>query len=104
MDVVDASIPLLIGSNAMDNGGAILNFRSNKVTFFEEEVDMVNVGTGHYCIDLNSKNLLTHIANTDDRFQKVIEVLVSSQSLSSKDLRKLHHYYGHTPCNKLLKF
>ena len=104
MDIVDAAIPLLIGSNSLETGKAVLNFQTSEATFFTEVVPMVRVCTGHYCIELNSENLLTHIANSDERYNKVHEVLVSTQNLSIKDLRKLHHYYGHTPCDKLLKF
>jgi hypothetical protein len=39
-DMVDASIPMLIGSNAMVNGEAVLDFKSNIATFFGEEVPM----------------------------------------------------------------
>ena len=104
MDIVDAAIPLLIGSNSLEAGKAVLDFQASSGTFFTKAVPMVKVCTGHYCIDLNSQYILTHISDTEERFNKVHEVLVSTENLGVKDLRKLHHYYGHTPCDKLLKF
>ena len=101
---MDASIPLLIGSNAMEVGGAVLNFQSNTATFFEEEVDMVKVGTGHFCIDLVSQNIETHINDIDARKDCIQHALVSTEKLDAKKLKKLHHYYGHTSADRLMKF
>ena len=104
MDIVDASIPLLIGSNSLEAGHAVLDFQASEATFFGEVVSMVKVCTGHYCIDLHSEHLLTHIENVGERYEKVHDTLVSSTDLRIKDLKKLHHYYGHTSCDKLLNF
>ena len=41
----------------MKAGKAILNFKNNTATFFDEEVDMVEVGTGHFCISLLSERI-----------------------------------------------
>ena len=104
MDIVDASIPLLIGSNSLEAGNAVLDFQASEATFFGEVVPMVKVCTGHYCVELNSEYLLTHIENVEDRYEKVHNTLVSSSTLKVEDLKKLHHYYGHTPCDRLLNF
>ena len=104
MDIVDAEIPLLIGSNSLEAAGAILDFNTNTATFFGEEVGMVKVGAGHFCIDLISEHIETHIDNVDERNDCIQSVLVTSDKLSEKDLRKLHHYYGHTPAERLLSF
>ena len=50
IDVVDAEIPLLIGSNSMEAADAVLDFGRYVAIFFEEEVDMLKVGSGHFCI------------------------------------------------------
>ena len=104
MDVVEASIPLLIGTNSMKVGKVILNFDSNEATFFGEVVPMVEVGSGHFCVNLVSENLLTHIDDEHERDQKVLEVLLTTNDIQVSDLKKLHHYYGHTHPDKLLKF
>ena len=104
VDIVDASIPLLIGSNSMELGGAVLNFKSCSAVFFEEEVPMFKVSTGHFCIDLVSDNLQTHINDFDERCAYIVDTLVSSNNIDVKELKKLHHYYGHVNAQKLLKF
>ena len=104
MDVVDASIPLLIGTNSMKAGKAILNFDSNEAIFFDEVVPMMEVGSGHFCIGLVSENLLTYIDDVTERDKKVQDVLVVTESVKVSDLKKYHHYYGHTHPDKLLKF
>ena len=104
MDVVDAAIPLLIGTNSMKAGKANLNFDTYEATFFGQVVPMLEVGSGHFCITLVSENLLTHIDDVDEREKKVFDVLVAMDSIEVSDLKKLHHYYGHTHPNRLLKF
>ena len=50
IEMVDAQIPLLIGSYSMKLGNAVINFQDNTSTFFDEVVDMAEVGAGHFCI------------------------------------------------------
>ena len=104
MDVVDASIPLLIGTNSMKAGKTVLNFETYEATFFGETVPMSEVGTGHFCVSLVSENLLTHIDDVGEREEKVQDILLAIDSVKVSDLKKFHHYYGHTHPDKLLKF
>ena len=71
IELVDASIPLLIGSNSMEAGKAIMNFGDKTATFFGEEVPMFKVGSGDVCIDLLSQYIETHINDAVDREQAV---------------------------------
>ena len=57
VDIVDAEIPLLIGSNSMEVGEAVLNFRDKTATFFHQEVQMVKLNSGHFCIELFKENI-----------------------------------------------
>ena len=104
VEVVDAKIPLLIGSNSMISAGAILNFQTNDAIFFEEEIQMFLVGTGHFCIDLVSQHIETHINNVQEREALVETILLTAEEIDEKGLKKLHHLYGHTSAEKLLKF
>ena len=104
VNIVQADIPLLIGSNSMKVAAAKLDFESNKAIFFDEEVDMYEVGSGHFCIDLSSKTLDTHINNIQDRDSQVQRALVAADGIDEKGLKKLHHLYGHTSAEKLEKF
>ena len=60
VEVVETSIPLLIGLNAMETAETQLDFRNHMAKFFDQEVNMCKVGTGHFCINLISKNVETH--------------------------------------------
>ena len=104
MDVVDAPIPLLIGTNSMEKGEAVLDIKSKEATFFNEVVPMYKVGSGLYCIDLISENMLTFIDDQSERNEKVHNALLSKDDVNETDLKKLHHYYGHTSAEKLLTF
>ena len=104
MDVVDAAIPLLIGTNSLKVGKANLDFDKSEATFFGEVVPMFEVGSGHFCINLVSENLLTFVEDVSEREKTVRDVLVAMDAVKVSDLKKLHHYYGHTPLDRLLKF
>ena len=51
-EVVDADIPLLIGANSLLKSKARIDFGNMKATFFETEVRLMKVGSGHFCISL----------------------------------------------------
>ena len=103
IEMVDAQIPLLIGSNSMKLGEALINFQDNTATFFNEIVDMAEVGTGHFCINLLAPHVETHVNDVKERDNIVNHVLVTAENIDLKLLKKLHHYYGHTPPDRLLK-
>ena len=103
IEMVHAQIPLLIGSNSMKLGKAVLNFNDYTAIFFGEIVDMAEVGSGHFCIDLLTPHVETHVNNVKERDNFVLQVLVGTDKINLKLLRRLHHYYGHTPPDRLLK-
>lgn len=103
IEMVQALIPLLIGSNSMKLGEAILNFKNSTAVFFDEVVDMMEVGAGHFCISLLAPHVETHINDVDQRNGVIQQVLVTAEKVDIKLLKKLHHYYGHTPPDRLLK-
>ena len=61
IEVVDADIPLLVGSNSMKLAKTVMSFVDNTATFFDEKVNMVETGTGHFCIDLFDPLIETHV-------------------------------------------
>ena len=103
VEVVDAMIPLLIGSNSLETASTILNFQHFTATFFNQEVEMYKVGTGHFCIDLTSDYVDTYINDVENRETEVLEILtaLTDLDLSSNDIKKLHHFYGHVPAGRL---
>ena len=104
-EVVDAKIPLLIGTNYLEKAEAKLDFGSLSAEFFGERVEMFKVGSGHFCIQLFSENLGFHINDHEIRDDMVYKVLVAEDvELTYKQLKKLHHVFGHTSTDKLNRF
>ena len=63
----------------MKAGKAILNFDTFTATFFDEEVDMVEVGTGHVCISLLSDHIESHVNDKSCKreirgFERIVQV------------------------------
>ena len=101
-EVVDAQIPLLIGTNSLEKAAARLDFGEHVAVFFGEEIEMQKVGSGHFCIELLSETLATHINSEGGRDEAISEVLLSTNmELTTKELKKLHHIFGHTSTDKL---
>ena len=103
VEIVEAEIPLLIGSNSMQAAEAQLDFGSMKAVFFEEEIDMIKVGSGLFCIDLVASNIECHINNSEERYEAVEQALVMAENIDEKTLKKLHHIFGHTSADRLMK-
>ena len=87
IELVDASIPLLIGSNSMEKGEAVIDFKNKSAVFFGEQVPMFKVGSGHMCIDVFSQFVETHINDLEERYDTVLQVLVASEKIDLKTLK-----------------
>ena len=104
VEIVEAEIPLLIGSNSMQAAKALLDFGEMKAVFFEEEIQMYKVGSGLFCIDLMANNMECHINDTKERDTAVEQALLVEENIDEKTLKRLHHVFGHTSVEKLRKF
>ena len=103
VEVVDAEIPLLIGSNSMQAAKALLDFGNMEATFFDEEISMIKVGSGLLCIDLITKNLRCNINEVTEKEEAVEEAIIVGEPIDKKTSKKLQQIFGHTPTDKLLK-
>ena len=103
VEITEADLPLLIGSNSMQAAKAQLDFGNMKAIFFEEEVAMVEVESGLFCIDLVVTNIECHINNSEERYEAVEQALVMAEKIDEKTLKKLHHIFGHTSAERLMK-
>ena len=81
-----------------------MDFELSRARFFGHYVDMPEVGSGHWCINLEPKAVECHINDIKSRHSKVLEVILSTEVLDEKTIKRLHHLYGHTSANKLNKF
>ena len=104
-EIVEAKIPLLIGTNSLQKAEAKLDFKDHSAEFFGQKVTMFRVGSGHFCIQLFSEALEmgSHINDPATREEMVFKVLVADEvELTYKQLQKLHHVFGHTSAEKLI--
>ena len=88
-EVVDAKIPLLIGTNSLEKSEATLDFGKNVATLFGQEVEMFKVGSGHFCIELFREGMSTHVNGEEGREKVISQVLLTQDcELSFKQLQK----------------
>ena len=103
-EVVDAKIPLLVGTNSLEKSKAILDFGRSVAYLFGQEVEMFKVGSGHFCIELLREGMHTHINGEESREKMISKVFLTREDeLSLKQLQKLHHVFGHTKVDRLEK-
>ena len=103
-EIVEAQIPLLVGTNSMVKGKAKLNFETMVAIFYNQEVKMHQVGAGHFCIDLMSDNISTLVNNIEEREFHIQTVLATIETLNEKQIKQLHHVFGHVSADRLEKF
>ena len=102
-EIVNADIPLLIGANSLEKAKAVLDFGNSKATFFTTEVPLLKVKSGHYCINLLSEKMDSHVNDGAEREEIVLHAIEASTELSHKELQKLHHLCGHTSTDRIWK-
>ena len=52
-DVIDSDLPLLLSKEAMKKGDVKIGFAIDKVSFLNQNVDIVFTSSGHYAIPLS---------------------------------------------------
>ena len=107
-DVIDSDLPLLLSKEAMKKGDVKIGFAIDKVSFLNQNVDIVFTSSGHYAIPLSrTEQLLDHF----DKNNESERVLLTINELSSKSpekkkkkiAKKLHCQFGHSSAEKLKK-
>ena len=107
-DVTDSDLPLLLSKEAMKKGDVKIGFAIDKVSFLNQNVDIVFTSSGHYAIPLSrTEQLLDHF----DKNNESERVLLTINELSSKSpekkkkktAKKLHCQFGHSSAEKLKK-
>ena len=84
-DVIDSDLPLLLSKEAMKKGDVKIGFAIDKVSFLNQNVDIVFTSSGHYAIPLSrTEQLLDHF----DKNNESERVLLTINELSSKSPEK----------------
>ena len=94
-EVVDADFPLLIGNTTLKKANAVLYIREKKVELLGTKMNMEETGSGHFSIKIE----------TPEEGSQQNELLCllnqNSEELTLKEIKKLHHYWGHASVEKL---
>ena len=64
VDVVSASIPLLLSNQSLKKGNATIDFESRKMTILNQTVDLVEISTGHLLVPLCLPSVYTNVMLT----------------------------------------
>ena len=96
IEVVDADIPLLVGNSTLKKAKAVLHIAERKVEVMGTKIDMTETSSGHFRIPIG---LPSEVSNQEEDMCLVIQ----QEELTKKRLEKLHHYFGHTRVDKLMK-
>ena len=60
-DVIDSDLPILLSKEAMKKGDVKIDFARDKVSFLNQNIDIVFTSNGHYAIPISrTKQLLDH--------------------------------------------
>ena len=106
-EIVDADIPLLIGANSLRKAKLKLNFEDNTAEIGGSLVFMKMTQSGHFCIEIFSPYIATHVDDVNEREEMIMDVLVASEEVTKglmiNELKKLHHMFGHTSVDRLMK-
>ena len=101
-EVVDSNIPLLLGSNFLRNAHAVLDFGKGEAKLLDQTINLDKTKSGHFCLTiLNEK--MTSIKDGEKKDDVISAYITSVEILTEKELKKLHHYFGHTSTERLLK-
>ncbi|KAL1281668.1 hypothetical protein QQF64_000471 [Cirrhinus molitorella] len=101
-EVVPADIPLLLSKTSLKRVGAVLDLQNDKAIMFKHPVTLELTFSGHYCVNLQQKDLPCDVEKCSED-----EVLMVTENMSPKEkkrvLLKLHKQFGHASVDRLEK-
>ena len=103
-DVIDSDLPLLLSKEAIKKGDVKIDFARDKVSFLNQNVDIVFTSSSHYAIPISrTEQLLDHYDknNESERALLTIHELSSKSPEEKKIAKKLHCQFGHSSAEKL---
>ena len=99
-EVIDSTLPLLIGNTTLRAADAVLYINKKKIQFIGSMEDMNLESSGHFSIEIKQPVGMSFVKK-----ENVSVTLMVNQEkvLSEKEIWKLHHYFGHKPPDVLEK-
>ena len=90
-EIADAKLPLLLSKSLLKKANTLTDLKNDKVTMFDEDIDIKLSPNGHYAIDILPTDIYS--------FNDVNEVLIFQNCRSKfgkiKVLTKIHKQFGH---------
>ena len=96
-EIIEADLPLLIGNTTLKKGLAVLNFGRNTLELGGKKLNLMQTQSGHYSMNVE-------VSTSSERLKtdEVICLAVAeTEELTEKEIKKLHHYWGHCRVDKL---
>ena len=84
-DVVNSSLPLLLGKLSMKKARVILDLENDKASIFGNDVDLYCTSAGHYCIPINGPEI-----DGKETIQVLFSMVDKDRKEKEKVIRKLH--------------
>ena len=91
VEIVDAKIQLLLSKSSLMKANTLINLQNDKVTIFDEDIDIKLSSNRHYAIDI----LQNDTYNINDINEVLIFEHFRSEFEKIKVLTKIHKQFGH---------
>ena len=99
--VIDANIPLLLSRDSMKKAGAHLDFTSDNIRLFDQDIPLIISQSGHYCVNL-SRSLDS--ANCPELNHILFSTPIQpDDDHCERKISKLHKQFAHPAPDKLKK-
>ena len=104
-DVIQNDIPLLLSKDSMKKSNVKIDFANDKVSFLDQNVDIILNSSGHYAVPICRMEKLLVIIWIVLMTQKKYFYYLSSKSSDEKNkiVKKLHCQFGYFSSEKLKK-
>ena len=101
-EVVEASIPLLLSIKSMKRGGLKIDFGSDQLLAFGQEIPLLTTKSGLYALPLTKpKQLLTNFNRNENLTP--ITLRVTDSKTNVEIAKKLHRCFAHPSSDRLLR-
>lgn len=97
VEMIEADLPLLLGNTTLKKGLAVLHIGDSKLELLGKMLDIKETKSGHYSVMIKP----AQCQNTTMVEDAVCLAMNIVEELDEKEVRKLHHYWGHCRVEKL---
>ena len=107
-DVIENELPLLLSKGSMKKSNVKIDFENDKVSFLDQNVDIILTSSGHYASVSRMEQLLDNMDSTVDSEKLFLTIndlssMSSDEKKNNKIAKKLDFQFGHSSSEKLKK-